>query len=261
LGKNIVYTTRISKTLSLLKETKLLFQELDDGRTNEEIYQMVLEDNLFDKTSLASRKKTYSVLKNRFLIDNRVNATILQRIINSNLSENIINHIIYYYFSKSEDIVYEITTKVLYEMYLEGKSIISKKDISEFLESQSKNHKEIEDWSESTKEHIAQHYLAIMRDFGFLKGKHKKQFDIPSVPTEVILFILFEKLDQNENIKQILNSDDFKLFFLEKEDLIHYFEEGTRLGYIRFNYTKDIYDLNNLGNTLEAYVNDITGKV
>jgi len=33
-----------------------------------------------------------------------------------------------------------------------------------------------------------------MKDFGFLKGRLKKQFDIPFIPTEVIMFILFENL-------------------------------------------------------------------
>ena len=255
------YSSRISSALSLIKETKIFSHELAKNKTLDQIYDEVINNNIFDKTSLESRKKAFSAIKNRFYLNPKVNNEILQTIINSNLDDSIKNHIIYYYFSKSEIIVYDITTKLLYNMFLEGKLIITKNDILGFLESQTKTHKEIEEWTASTKEHIIQHYLAIMKDFSFLKGSKKKQFSVPFIPIEIILFITFEKLDKKKNIRQILNSDDFKLFFLEKEDLIHYLEEGAKMGYFRFNYTKDIYDLNSMGMTQEAFIDAITGKI
>lgn len=255
------YSARISRALSLIKETKIFFKELNENKKIEAINERVLNENIFDKTTIESRKKVFSVIKQRFFINPEVNTKILQKIINSNLNDSIKNFIIYYYFCKAEIIVYDITSKLLYGMFLEGKSIVTQKDIQTFLEEQAKSHEEIETWTESTKEHIIRHYLAIMKDFGFLKGRLKKQFDIPFIPTEVILFILFEKLDKKMNVKQILNSDDYKLFFLEKDDIIRYFEEGARMGYIRFNHAKEIYDLNSMGLTLEGYVDAITGKV
>lgn len=255
------YSSRISSALSLIKETKIFFHALATNKTLDQIYDEVINDNLFDKTALESRKKAFSAIKNRFYLNPEVNNEILQTIINSNLDESIKNHIIYYYFSKSEIIVYDITTKLLHNMFLEGKLIITKNDILGFLESQTKTHKEIEEWTASTKEHIIQHYLAIMKDFGFLKGSKKKQFEVPFIPPEIILFIIIEKLEMNKNIKQIINSNDFKLFFLEKDDLIHYLEEGAKMGYFRFNHTKDIYDLNNMRMTLEAFVDAITEKI
>lgn len=261
MERNEQYTTRISRALSLINETKIFFQEMETGKTIDQIHRMALEDNIFDKTSLESRKKVFSVIKNRFVVNPEVNHKMLQKIINTNLDGGIKSLVIYYYFCKSEFIVYDITTKLLYNMLLDGKSIVTKKDVHAFFEKQSKNHEEIGKWTESNREHIIQHYLAIMKDFGFLRGSLKKQFNIPFIPTEVILFILFEKLDKKMNVKQIIKSDDFKLFFLEKDELIHYFEEGARMGYIRFNYTKDIYDLDNLGMTQEEYVDAITGKV
>jgi len=261
LGKKGQYTTRISRALSLINETKIFFHEMGNGKTIDQIHRMALEDNIFDKTSLESRKKVFSVIKNRFVVNPEVDYKILQEIINSNLNDGIKHFIIYYYFCKSEFVVYDITTKLLYNMFLGGKSIVTKNDVHTFFEKQSKNREEIGKWNESTRVHIVQHYLAIMKDFGFLHGSLKKQFNIPFIPTEVILFILFEKLDKKMNAKRILNSDDFKLFFLEKDELIHYFEEGARMGYIRFNYTKDIYDMDNMGMTQEEYVGAITGKV
>ena len=255
------YSSRISSALSLIKETKIFFHELAKNKTLDQIYDEVINNNIFDKTSLESRKKVFSAIKNRFYLNPKVNNEILQTIINSNLDDSIKNHIIYYYFSKSEIIVYDVTTKLLYNTFLEGKLIITKNDILDFLELQTKNHKEITKWTESTKEHIVQHYLAIIKDFGFLKGSIKKQFNVPFIPPEIILFIIFEKLEMKKNINQILNSDDFKLFFLDKNDLIHYLEEGAKMGYFRFNYTKDIYDLNSMGMTQEAFINAITGKI
>lgn len=256
---DLKYSGRISGVVSTINETKIFFREKNSGLTIEEIYSKVVNDNLFDKTSLSLRKKTFNTIKNRFIDNSNVNSKLLQKIVVSDLDESIKNYIIYYYFAKSEFILHDITCKLLYNMYLEGKSIVTTNDILLFIEKQRvSSHKEIANWTESSKTHVAQHYLAIMKDFGFLKGSQKKKFAIPFIPTEVILFILFEKLNLNMNIKQILNSDDFKLFFLEKDDVIHHLEEGARQGYIRFNYTNEIYDLNDLGNTLESYVDVIT---
>lgn len=253
-----IYSARITRGLSLIKETKTFFQELNNTNDLDEIQNKVLNDNIFDKTALETRKKIFSVIKHRFYLNSEINTEILQKIINSNLNDTIKNFIIYYYFSKSESIVYDITTKALYNMFLDGKSIVTKKDIQTFLDNQAKTHPEINKWTESTKERVVQHYLAIMKDFKFLKGSQKKQFDILFIPTEILLFILFEKLDENINTKKILNSDDFKLFFLEKNEIINYFEEGAKMGYIRFNHTKAIYDLDSKGMTLEGYVDAIT---
>ena len=260
LGKEEkIYSAGITKGLSLIKETKTFFQELNNTNDLDKIQNKVLNDNIFDKTALGSRRNVLSLIKQRFYLNSEINTEILQKIINSNLNDTIKNFIIYYYFSKSESIVYDITTKALYNMFLDGKSIVTKKDIQTFLDNQSKTHPEINKWTESTKERVVQHYLAIMKDFKFLKGSQKKQFDIPFIPAEILLFILFEKLDEKINIKKILNSDDFKLFFLEKNEIINYFEEGAKMGYIRFNHTKAIYDLDSKGMTLEGYVDAITG--
>ncbi len=259
--KDTEYSARISGALSLIKETKIFFKELNEDKKLEEINERVLNKNIFDKTSLGRRKRVFSAIKQRFFVHPDVNTKILQKIINSDLNESIKNFIIYYYFSKAESIVYDITTQLLYTMFLDGKSIVTKKDIQTFLEKQARTHKEIETWTESTRERVVEHYLASMKDFGFLKGRLKKQFEIPFIPTEVILFILFENLDKKMNVKQILNLDDYKLFFLEKDDIIRYFEEGARMGYIRFNHAKEIYDLNSMELTLEGYVDAITGKV
>jgi len=87
---------------------------------------------------MGSRKRVFSAIKQRFFINPEVNTKILQKIINSNLNESIKNFIIYYYFSKSENVVYDITTKLLYAMLLEGKSIVTKKDIQTFLKNKPK---------------------------------------------------------------------------------------------------------------------------
>jgi hypothetical protein len=191
---DLKYSGRISGVVSTINETKIFFREKNSGLTIEEIYSKVVNDNLFDKTSLSLRKK-HSIYKKRFIDNSNVNSKLLQKIVVSDLDESIKNYIIYYYFAKSEFILHDITCKLLYNMYLEGKSIVTTNDILLFIEKQSvSSHKEIANWTESSKTHVAQHYLAIMKDFGFLKGSQKKKFAIPFIPTEVILFILLKNL-------------------------------------------------------------------
>ncbi len=109
LGNNDTeYSARISGALSLIKETKIFFKELNEDKKLEEINEMVLNKNIFDKTSLGRRKRVFSAIKQRFFVNPEVNTKILQKIINSNLNESTKNFIIYYYFSKAESIVCDI---------------------------------------------------------------------------------------------------------------------------------------------------------
>ncbi|MBU4138709.1 MAG: DUF1819 family protein, partial [Euryarchaeota archaeon] len=53
--KDIDYSARITGALSLIKETKIFFKELNDDKELDEISERVFEDNIFDKTSMGRR--------------------------------------------------------------------------------------------------------------------------------------------------------------------------------------------------------------
>ena len=261
MNQNKKYSSRISGACSLLPETKITLSELAKGIDLKELEKNVFEDNILDKITLRSRKKTYSAIKLRFLVNPEINRAILIKLINSNLNEPIKDLIIYYYLSKAEVIVYDLTTQFLYEKFQNGNLGVSKDETLAFFESQRKKHPEIYKWTPTTRLRVVEHYLAIMKDFKFLKGSRKKLFNVPFIPLEVVLFVVYSLLEDGLNAKQIVNSNDFKLFILSKSDIIKYLDEASRKALIKFKYRGDIYELVPCFKDLEGYVNEITRKI
>lgn len=261
MNQNKKYSSRISGVRSLIPETKIILSELAKGIDMKELEKNVFVDNILDKVTLSSRKKTYSAIKLRFLVNPKLNRAILIKLIDSNLNDSIKDLMLYYYLSKAEDIVYDLTTQFLYEKFQNGNLGVSKDETLAFFESQRKKHPEIYKWTPTTRLRIVEHYLAIMKDFKFLKGSRKKLFNVPFIPLEVVLFVVYTLLDAGLNVKQILNSNDFKLFFFSKRDIIRYLDEATRKALIKFKYTGDIYELVPCFKDLEGYVNEITRKI
>jgi hypothetical protein len=85
--KDTDYSARITGALSLIKETKIFFKDLNEDKVLKEISERVFKENIFDKTSMGSRKRVFSAIKQRFFVNPEVNTKILQKIINSNLNE------------------------------------------------------------------------------------------------------------------------------------------------------------------------------
>lgn len=261
VSSNEKYSGRISGAGSLIRETKIILSELAKGIDMKELEKRAREDNTLDKITLRSREKTYSAIKLRFLVNPKINRTILIKLINSNLDESIKDFILYYYFSKTEKIVYDLTTQFLYKKFQTGDLAVSKKETLAFFEMQRKKHPEIERWTPTTRLRTIEHYLAIMKDFKFLKGSKKKIFDIPFIPLELILYVVYDLFRQGLNAKQIINSEDFKLFLISVDDLVRYLEDASRKGFIKFNHVGNIYEIMPYHKSLEEYVDEIARKV
>ena len=262
LKTNERYSSRISGVLSCIPETKIILTELAAGSTYKDIEKKVLVDNILDKRTSRSREKVLSAVKLRFLSNPYIKLKPWIKFVTSGISENSKNLAIYYHLCKSEKIVYDLTTKFLYEKFLDGRLRVSKNEVLDFLNNQKKSHLEMKKWTPMTTERVVEHYLAMLKDFGFLKGSKRKEFNVGYTPLEVIMYVVFCLLDEGKNIKQILKSEDFKLFFIDnKDEIVRYLEDAARKGIVDFKYREGVYELNTRGKGLEGYVDEITRKI
>jgi hypothetical protein len=261
MDHNRKYSSRISGATALIPETKTILLELAKGIDLKEVEKRVYVDNILDKVTLRSREKAYSAIKLRYLLNPIVNRTILINIVSSNLDSPFKDLVLYYYLSKAEKVVYDLTVKFLYEKFEDGNLEVSKEETLAFFELQMKKHPEIKNWTPTTRLRTVEHYLAIMKDFKFLKGSKKKKFNIPFIPLEIILFVVYNLLQDGLNAKQTIASEDFKLFFLDKEDVIRYLDDASRKGLIRFKHTGKVYEISPHFKNLEGYIDEITREI
>jgi len=215
--KDIEFKSTIGHHGAYIEETKKIFKEYSEVQSKEELERRIIEDNILNKASESYRKNiSREVMRRYFSDENGYKQTTLMKVMNSNLAESKKNWIMYYEFSK-DPLVYELTTNLIYEKYMEGASKVYKEDIIDHINNLKDNHPEIDRWSEHTIKQISKQYLSALRNFGILEGARKKEFKFISTPNEVVVYVLYSLIENGiERSKEIIHHNDWKLFMMDK---------------------------------------------
>jgi len=136
-----------------------------------------------------------------------------------------------------------LTLKVLFPAYKNGMTYLEKDKVVDFLELKQKNTKSVGKWSEATLNKIATKYLTTMKKFGYLEGRQKKKINYFSPELESFTYALYDLLDRGKPPKKIINSDRFKLFMLQEDDVLNYLERAGNAGYVKFGQAGDVYEI------------------
>ncbi|KXB00420.1 hypothetical protein AKJ40_01345 [candidate division MSBL1 archaeon SCGC-AAA259M10] len=249
------YTANIHNTGSLIPESKKILKLYDKLRDVEEVREVLYKENPLSRESEGAIDKILFITRKRYLNDD---PGPLIEVIKSDLNEQITNAILFYHLAKTDNLVYDLTTELLYNLHEEGTLVVNKKDVEDFLKKKEEKHPEISEWAITTRNKLIRHFLAAVKDFGLLEGSKRKKFSSYHLPSESFFYIFYRKFYDDETISEILSSKDWNLFFLDEEEIKAILNEGNRKRYIRFEESGNIRSVNPRFDSLEEYVNEIT---
>lgn len=249
------YTANIHNTGALIDESKTVLRLFSKYKDEQKVKQVLLEDNPLNKESEGSIEKIFFITRKRYL---RKNPWPLIKILESDLPSKTVEAVMFYYFAKSDNLVYDLTTEMLFDLYSQGNLTVTKNDVEEFLQSKEEKHSEISDWSITTRNKTIRHYLAAVKDFGLLEGSKKKEFADYHLPTDAFFYIFYHLYHSEDGTKNAVESKDWKLYLLKEQDIESALSEGTRRGHIRYDSAGKITDIEPEFDSLEDYVNAIT---
>jgi hypothetical protein len=92
--------------------------------------------------------------------------------------------------ARQDRLLYDMVQQVVVPRWLAGEREIIRADVQRFLDAAQPLHPEVEGWSYSTREKVAGNALAILRDFGMLKGTNTRQIVEPIVPPAVVRHLI-----------------------------------------------------------------------
>ena len=254
------YSSTNSSKGALLTESDILFSYLT--RNNGDIDSArcaVINEDIFAKKTYQTRKRCWDVLHSRYF-PNQLPSEHLHPIVEvyrAKASQIVKRGILYFHFATSDLFAYQATVKLLYGMFRRGLSSIGPRNIDEFLNSQTGSHPEVETWSYQTRRSLVSHYLSAVRDFGLLEGKTRKRIHKPKVDQNLLLYIVTILRDCGRTAKEIMASDDFKLFLLSPEEVAVRLTEIHRDGRIKFQRSGQIVSLELPWETIYDYVKTI----
>lgn len=215
------YTTLNSSKGSMLRETLLFFNYLAKNQSITDARSAVLYENILSKQTRQNRKKYWEMLRKRYFPD-EIEKLELHPIFNlfkGRVSDLLKRWVLYYHFALSDLLLYEIITRFVYDSFVEGKTRITPRLVSNFVQLRKKIHPETNSWSLSTENRMIRNYLAAMRDFGILQGSRNKRINKPTLSDDIILYVLTFLKDCGKLPKEIIECHDFRLFLLPQEEL------------------------------------------
>jgi len=254
------YSSINSSKGALLTESDILFSYLTKNNCNlASARHAVIHDNILAKRTYQTRKRCWEVLHSRYFpnkfADGHLNPIIA--IYKTNTSETLKRGVLYYHFATSDLFTYEVTTKLIYSLAHKGFTNISPRIVDEFLDSRAESHPEINVWTHNTRNRLVSHYLSSLRDFGILEGKARKRIHRPMVEETLLLYVATALRDCGKSSRDILASDDFKLFLLTPVEVANRFAEASQNDKIRFRKSGRIVSLELPWKTIHEYIRTI----
>lgn len=239
-----IYSSKIIKASGLLADTKTLFAFWDESKSVEENLREARRANIFGKASRSRVEDILAIFRQRYCPDNGSDAAprqardaALRRLVRSGLPAEIVDRVLYYYAALADPLIYDFVTQYLYDLYKRGRHVITVEDASEFLRDAIANGQTTTPWSTTTRERVAQHLLATLRDFRVLQGARgspRKTFAPTHLPVEAFLYIAFDIHRAVASGERLLRHPHWRLFLLDLDAVERLFVEAHQLGYLRY---------------------------
>lgn len=255
------YTSAISSKGSLFEETLFVFNLIDQGLNTTAIRERIVEQSLIGGTTKSTRESIWENIHKRYLGNEDILPVLAQMIVNAPNTQTQ-KLIMFYEFCLSTPILYDVTIDCIYPRYANGYSAINKSIIQQYFNKIASDHPELAEWSPQTRDKLASNILTILRDFGLLKGIQRKEFTRVYVPLPSFIYVLYRLIDNGLTTpQQLLETKDWKLFFLEKVDVVLLLDEATTAGHCTFKHRGDLYTLDLNYHSLEVCVDALTTKI
>lgn len=157
-------------------EMKKLIKLIDDGKSEEEIKKLCIEENLFGAAKEYRAKRIYGYLWNRA---KNLDQTLIELFINSDLStQKLINLVA---ILKSDRLFFEFLFEVYREKTILGVPSIENADVNIFFKNKEIQSDVVATWTDSTKKKLSAVYLNFMVDANLLTVIDKQKTITPPI--------------------------------------------------------------------------------
>lgn len=144
-------------------ETKLIVTLMVSGLSETEIKNKVLQDNVFQLTSLDRAGRFYREIMKR--IDN-LDEYLIERFINADSLTS--RALLLYAILKKDTLFFEWMKEVIFDKFLIMERTLSKQETDYFFELKSEQSSTVANWTPSTKMKLRDNYHQVLKEVGML---------------------------------------------------------------------------------------------
>lgn len=230
------YTSNLQKGGALIQECRTLLLEWAPHESLTHFENRVASENLLGKVSRRRvRDIIKRVFKRRFDDERTPGPEPLHRLIETGVSVEVIDKILYYHTALAEDLLYDFVSCFLYKRHAEGGFRISVRETEEFLWGMERSGRLSRRWTPAVRTRVARGLLAACRDFHVLEGAVRKSFAPVSMPLEAFAYIAYYLRAKVASASKILEHSDWRLFLVDPGAVEQYFLSAHQESWLKFH--------------------------
>jgi hypothetical protein len=251
-GEKPLYSSRIIKAGALLADTTTLLHTWDESQSIADNLARLQSENIFGKASRSRIRDILAIFRQRYLTDESVTKA-LACLVNKGFPKPALDRILYFHAALADRSLHDMVTEVLASFYLRGRTEISVEDIRSALKAWVREGKTKASWSDYTTLRVARGLLATLRDFGVLQGANNKRLAPPNLPVSAFAYIAFYLRTRQASGERLIQSEEWKLFFLSTNDVERMFMEAHQRGLLEYYAAGPVIRITFPSESLEDY--------
>jgi len=220
-----IYTSRIIKASALIADTRVLLAAWDLELSVTENLDRARRENIFGKASRRRVEDVLKIFRQRYFDDADV-GTALVTLAQDGAPAQWIDPLLYFFSAQNDRTLRDIVVEVLYPRHLAGYTDLPVEVVLRAVRHWIAEGKTTTPWSDNTILRVARNSMAALRDFGVLQGAANKRLTPIYLPTPSFALIAFWLQQRERSGHLVLQSDDWRLFFLPVEGVERFFIEA-----------------------------------
>lgn len=251
-SSNQPYSSKVIKASALIADTRVLLSEWDLEQPLDVNLNRVRQQNVLGK---ASRKRVDDILvifRQRYFSDPDVGQTLVTLAQNAAPAQWL-NPLLYFFAAQNDRTLRDLVTEVLYPRHLGCYIDLPTEVATRAIRNWAAEGKTTSAWGENTIDRVARNSLTALRDFGALQGTKHKRLAPVYLPTEAFALIAHWLQQRLQSGERVLNSDDWKLFFLPVEGVERFFLEAHQEHILGYHAAGSVIRIEFPADTLREY--------
>ncbi|KIO67256.1 hypothetical protein B4065_1954 [Caldibacillus thermoamylovorans] len=160
------YTTTLNGAQFLLYEFSQIVKLKEQGLTDEEIKEKVIDENILQQEKVSSLKRRLRYLLPRVnVLDETLRCFVIHESIDIS---KVIN---FYSILKTDRLFYEFMNEVIKEKFKSNNYNLEKKDLNAFFTYKAEQNDTLKSWSDSTIQRLKQVYMRMLEEVGILTDR------------------------------------------------------------------------------------------
>lgn len=160
------YTTTLNGAQFLLYEFSQIVKLKEQGLTDEEIKEKVIDENILQQEKVSSLKRRLRYLLPRVnILDETLRCFVIHESIDIS---KVIN---FYSILKTDRLFYEFMNEVIKEKFKSNNYNLEKKDLNAFFTYKAEQNDTLKSWSDSTIQRLKQVYMRMLEEVGILTDR------------------------------------------------------------------------------------------